>query len=297
LPLAAWQDTYATLHLWTQIVGKTCVALAPWQNHWWHVALHVTARGLTTSPLPFGLHTFEIVFDLVNHRLTVRTSQGTTRSIPLVAQSVADFYHAYLAALAELGLEVKLWPVPVEMERAIPFADDREHASYDPEYALRFWRILTRVDQVLKRFRGGFLGKSSPVHFFWGSFDLACTRFSGRPAPPHPGGVPNTPAYVMREAYSHECASCGFWPGGGAVSEPAFYAYAYPAPPGYEAVAVARPAFYSRELGEFILPYEAVRTAARPDHVVLEFLERTYAAAADLARWDRRALERPPEAP
>jgi hypothetical protein len=258
LPLAAWQDTCATLHLWSQIVGKTCVALAPWQNHWWHVALHVTARGLTTSPLPFGRHTFEIVFDLVNHHLTVRTSQGTTRRIPLVAQSVADCYHAYLAALAELGLELKLWPVP---------------------------------------FRGRFLGKSSPVPFFWGSFDLACTRFSGRAAPPHPGGVPHTPAHVMREAYSHECASCGFWPGGGAVSEPAFYAYAYPAPPGYEAVAVARPAFYSRELGEFILPYEAVRTAARPDHVVLEFLERTYAAAADLARWDRSALERPPETP
>jgi hypothetical protein len=293
LPLAAWRDTYATLHMWTQIVGKTCLALAPWQNHWWHVALHVTARGLATAPLPCGRLTFDVAFDFVNHQLAVRTSAGTSRLIPLVAQPVAEFYRAYLAALADLGLGVKLRPVPVEVARAIPFADDREHGAYDPQYAQRLLRVLTRADQVLKRFRGRFLGKSSPVHFFWGSFDLACTRFSGRTAPEHPGGFPNTPAYVMREAYSHECASCGFWPGNEALPEPAFYAYAYPVPPGYDAAAVGRPAFYSRELGEFILPYEVVRTTARPEDVVLEFLESSYAAAADLAGWHRRALERP----
>jgi hypothetical protein len=292
LPLAAWRDTYATLHMWTQIVGKTCVALAPPVNHWWHVALRVTPRGLTTGPLPAGPVTFDVAFDFVDHQLVVRTSGGATRLMPLVAQSVADFYRRYRAALAELGITVKLWPVPVEVERAIPFADDREHAAYDPEYAQRCWRILVQADQVLQRFRGRFLGKSSPVHFFWGAFDLACTRFSGRPAPQHRGGIPNCPDYVMQEAYSHECASCGFWPGGGVVTEPAFYAYAYPAPPGYDAAAVPRPAFYSPELGEFILPYDAVRGAQRPQEMLLEFLQGTYAAAADLARWDRRALER-----
>ncbi|MGH7333793.1 MAG: DUF5996 family protein [Candidatus Rokuibacteriota bacterium] len=292
LPLAAWRDTQATLHMWTQIVGKTCLALAPPQNHWWHVALHVTSRGLSTGPLPFHRLTFEVAFDFVDHALAVRTSEGATRLIPLVAQPVAQFYRQYLATLGELGLTVKLWPVPVEVERAIPFADDREHATYDPEYAHRFWRTLIQVDQVLKRFRGRFLGKSSPVHFFWGGFDLACTRFSGRGAPQHPGGIPNCPDYVAQEAYSHECASCGFWPGGGVVAEPAFYAYAYPAPPGYAEAAVQRPAFYSRELGEFILPYEAVQRAERPDELLLGFVESTYTAAADLARWDRRVLER-----
>jgi hypothetical protein len=296
LPLAAWHDTYATLHMWTQIVGKTCLALAPWQNHWWHVALHVTARGLTTSPLPFGGVTFHAAFDFVDHQLVVRTSGGATRRIPLVAQPVADFYRAYLATLADLGITVKLWPVPVEVERAIPFADDREHAAYDPEYAGRFWRILVQADQILKRFRGWFLGKSSPAHFFWGACDLACTRFSGRSAPEYRGSIPNCPPYVMQEAYSHECASCGFWPGGGAVTEPAFYAYAYPVPSGFDEARVDGPAFYSRDLGEFILPYEAVRTAARPDEMLLGFLQTTYAAAADLAGWDRRALERSPDA-
>ena len=286
--------------MWTQIVGKTSLAFAPPQNHWWHVALQLTARGLTTSPLVAGPLTFDVAFDFVEHRLVVRTSEGTTRFLPLVAQPVADFYRQYLATLAELGITLKLWPVPVEVPRAIPFADDREHAAYDPDYAQRWWRILSHVDQVLKRFRGRFLGKSSPSHFWWGGFDLACTRFSGRTAPRHGGGVPNCPDYVMVEAYSHECASCGFWPGRGlstAVAEPAFYAYSYPTPPGYGQAAVPAPAFFSSDLGEYILPYDAVRAAERPDDLLLAFLESTYTAGANLAGWDRPALERPATAP
>jgi Family of unknown function (DUF5996) len=299
LPLDAWRDTYGTLHMWTQIVGKTSLAVAPPQNHWWHVALQVTPRGLTTGPLPAGPLTFEVVFDFVDHQLAVRTSRGETRLIPLVAQPVADFYRRYVETLAALGLTVKLRPVPVEVPRAIPFTEDREHAGYDPVYVQRWWRIMLRVDQALKRFRGLFLGKSSPSHFWWGGFDLACTRFSGRRAPPYPGHIPNCPDYVMVEAYSHECASCGFWPGGGlsaAVNEPAFYAYIYPATAGYGEAAVPAPGFFSSELGEFILPYERMRTAERPDDTLLAFLQSTYAAAADLAHWDRRALERPIEA-
>lgn len=279
----------------TQIVGKTCLAFAPAQNHWWHVALQLTARGLTTGPLVAGGLTFDVSFDFVEHQVAVRTHLGATRLIPLVAQPVADFYRQYLAMLAELGISMKLWPAPVEVVRSIPFADDREHTAYDPAYVQRWWRIMSQVDQALKRFRGRFLGKSSPSHFWWGGFDLACTRFSGRPAPRHPGGIPNCPNYVMEEAYSHECASCGFWPGGGlvaAVAEPAFYAYIYPAPAGYSEGAVPSPGVFNRELGEFILPYDAMRTAARPEETLLTFLESTYAAAANLAGWDRRALER-----
>ncbi|MGH7497411.1 MAG: DUF5996 family protein [Gemmatimonadales bacterium] len=294
LPFAEWQDTCRTLHMWTQIVGKTRLALAPMENHWWQIALYVTPRGLTTSAMPSGARTFAVDFDFLDHQLQVRVSDGATRTLPLVPQSVADFYAAYMALLRSLGLEVRIRPTPVEVETAIPFATDREHASYDNDAANRYWRLLVQADRVLKRFRGRFLGKASPVHFFWGSFDLAATRFSGRLAPRHPGGAPNCPNYVMEEAYSRECSSCGFWPGGGALAGPTFYAYAYPEPAGYAdhpvGPAVAR---YDTELREFILPYETVRNAAAPDEVLLEFLQSTYEAAADLGRWDRATLDQP----
>ncbi|HEY9505529.1 MAG TPA: DUF5996 family protein [Gemmatimonadales bacterium] len=292
LPLESWRDTFATLHLWTQIVGKTRLALAPPENHWWHVALYLTPRGLTTSPMPCRTRTFSADFDFLDHQLYLRTSDGATHPVPLAPRSVADFYAEYLAALRSLDLQVRLMPRPVEMEVAIPFAQDREHASYDAEAANRWWRLLAQADRVLKRFRGDFLGKASPVHFFWGSFDLATTRFSGRTAPRHPGGAPNCPDYVMVDAYSHECSSCGFWPGAGPVAEPAFYAYAYPEPPGYADGAV-RPngARYDTGMREFILPYEAVRTAPDPDAALLDFCRSTYGIAADLGHWDRAALE------
>ena len=298
LPLDAWRDTYATLHMWTQIVGKTRLALAPMQNHWWQVALYVTPRGLTTSAMPSGTRTLAVEFDFLDHQLYLRVSDGATRSIPLVAQSVADFYAAYRAALGSFGIDAHIVPRPVEVVTAIPFTEDREHASYDADAANRLWRILVQADRVLKRFRGRFLGKSSPVHFFWGGFDLAATRFSGRRAPAHPGGVPNCPDYVMVEAYSHECASCGFWPGSllglGTLREPAFYAYAYPQPDGF-ADRPVRPdgAYYHREMGEFILPYEVVRRTRSPDESVLAFVQSTYEAAVDLAHWERAELERP----
>jgi len=298
LPLAEWSDTYATLHMWTQIVGKTRLALAPMENHWWQVALYVTPRGLTTSAMPFGTRTLAVDFDFLDHQLYLRTSEGATRSIPLVAQSVADFYAAYRAALRALDVDAHIMPHPVEVVTAIPFTKDREHAAYDADAAQRCWRVLVQADRVLKRFRGRFQGKASPVHFFWGGFDLAATRFSGRRAPPHPGGVPNCPGYVMVEAYSHECASCGFWPGSllglGTLREPAFYAYAYPQPEGF-ADRPARPdgAYYHREMGEFILPYDVVRRARAADEAVLAFVQSAYEAAADLAHWDRAALERP----
>ncbi len=298
LPLDEWRDTYATLHMWTQMVGKTRLGLASPENHWWHVALYLTARGLTTGPMPYGARSFQVDFDFIDHRLAVATSDGATAAIPLAPRSVAEFYREYLAALGGLGIRVKLWPVPVEIERAIPFTEDREHASYDPASAQRCWRVLARADRVLKQFRGGFLGKSSPVHFFWGGFDLAVTRFSGRPAPEHPGGVPNVANWVMREAYSHEVISAGFWPGSGAVQEPAFYAYAYPEPPGLRQTPVEPDgARYDEQMREFILPYEVVRRAASPEDTVLRFLQSTYDAAADLAGWDRHALERPAGGP
>jgi Family of unknown function (DUF5996) len=294
LPLDSWRDTRDTLHMWTQIVGKTRLALAPPENHWWHVALYLTPRGLTTSPMPYGTRTLSADFDFLDHRLHLRTSDGATRSVPLIPRSVAEFYADYLEALGSLGIQVRLRPVPVEVEVAVPFPEDRQHASYDAEAVGRWWGLLVEADRVLKRFRGRFLGKASPVHFFWGSFDLAATRFSGRQAPPHPGHAPNCPDYVMKEAYSHECSSCGLWPGGGPVAEPAFYSYAYPEPRGY-ADRPVRPegASYNRDLGEFILPIEAVRTAADPDAAVLDFCHSTYEAAADLGRWDRAGLERP----
>ena len=292
-PLPGWADTYATLHMWMQIVGKTRLALAPMENHWWQVAFYVTPRGLTTSAIPYGQRTFAVDFDFIDHALLIRASDGALHRFSLVPRSVADFYATYLAALRSLGIEVALKPVPVEVERAIPFAQDREHAAYDADAAHRCWKILLQADRVLKQFRGRFLGKASPVHFFWGSFDLAMTRFSGRTAPTHPGGAPNCPDYVMVEAYSHECSSCGFWPGGGAIAEPVFYAYAYPAPAGYaDALVLPKGARYSPEAQEFIFPYEAVRRAPAPDEALLDFFQTTYDAAATLGRWDRAALDR-----
>lgn len=295
LPLAEWQDTYATLHMWMQIVGKTRLALAPMQNHWWQVPLYLTSRGLTTSAIPCDTRSFAVDFDFLKHILSVRVSDGAIRELPLVACSVADFFTEYMAALHALGLRVAFNPVPVEVETAIPFAEDRVHASYDPDTANRCWQILLQTDRVLKRFQGRFLGKVSPTHFFWGSFDLTATRFSGRRAPRHPGGAPHCPDYVMVEAYSRECSSWGFWPGGGAIAEPAFYAYAYPEPAGY-AGHVVRPdgARYSQELREFILPYAAVRNSSAPDEALLQFCQTTYDAAADLAGWDRDSLDRVP---
>jgi len=293
IPLAAWRDTYATLHMWTQIVGKTRLALAPPENHWWQVAQYITSRGLTTSPIPYGQRTFEVEFDFMNHKLRVTTSDGGEAALPLAPRSVADFYREYTQLLQSLGLDVKIWPVPVEVENSIRFPDDRTHASYDAEWASRVWRAMVQADRVLKRFRGRYLGKASPVHFFWGSFDLAATRFSGRRAPPHPGGAPNLGNWVMQEAYSHECSSAGFWPGGGPIPEPVFYAYAYPEPEGFRRYPVEPAAArYDETMREFVLPYEAVRASATPDETLLEFLQTTYAAAADLSHWDRQALER-----
>jgi hypothetical protein len=292
LPIKAWADTYATLHMLTQIVGKMRLALAPMQNHWWQVALYVTERGLTTSPMPYGERSVAVDFDFIGHEVVVRTSEGGSRSIPLIQRSVSDFYSEYLKVLRSLDISIRIMDRPVEVEVAIPFAEDTEHASYDQDAANRWWRIMVQTDRVLKRFRGRFEGKSSPVHFFWGSFDMAATRFSGRGAPLHPGGAPNCPDYVMQEAYSRECSSCGFWPGGG-TQEAAFYSYAYPEPAGYSAYAV-RPstAYYDPTLREFILPYDALRNADSPDDALLEFVQSTYEAAADLAAWDRAALER-----
>ena len=289
LPLEEWRDTYATLHMWTQMVGKTCLALAPPQNHWWQVTLHVTARGLATGPMPYGARTFDAEFDFVEHELVLRTGEGAVQKIPLRPRSVAKFYRAYRAALETLGVHVRLWPVPVEVEGPIRFPDDEEHAAYDPEYANRFWRILVQADDVFRQFRGSFLGKCSPVHFFWGSFDLAVTRFSGRRAPERPGAD-----RVTREAYSHEVISAGFWPGSGAVQEAAFYAYAAPEPAGLRDL-VPQPSavYYHPPMGIFILPYAAVRTAGSPVDALLAFVQSTYDAAADLAKWDRDALERP----
>ena len=293
LPLDAWQDTYATLHLWTQIVGKVRLAQSPWINHSWHVPLYVTARGLTTSPIPHGTRTFQIDFDFIDHQLLVLSSDGRIGRVPLEPQTVAAFYARLQEQLAALDLPVRIHERPNEVAEAIPFADDARHGSYDPEYANRFWRILLQSHRLFTQFRARFAGKCSPVHFFWGAPDLAVTRFSGRPAPEHPGGVPNLPDTVAREAYSHEVSSCGFWAGGGPIAYAAFYSYAYPAPPGFaEATIEPAGAFYSRELGEFLLPYDVVRTAASPDDTLLAFLQSTYVAAADLGKWDRAALER-----
>ena len=292
LPTAAWRETYATLHLWTQIIGKIRLARAPWLNHSWHVALYVTARGLTTSPIPDGVRTFQINFDFIDHTLRISTSDAATRRLALAGLSVAKFYTAVVAALAELDIHIAIDDMPNELPDPIRFSDDNQHASYDPDAVQRFLQILVNADRVFKQFRTGFLGKASPVHFFWGSFDLAVTRFSGRRAPRHPGGVPNLSDAVACEAYSHEESSAGFWPGSGAIDYPAFYSYIYPEPAGYRAARV-RPdaAFFSEALGEYILPYDAVRTAAHPDQRLLEFLQTSYEAAANAAKWDREALE------
>ncbi len=296
LALDEWAPTQSTLHRWTQIVGKTRLALAPMQNHWWQVVLYVTERGLTTSPIPYDGRTFDVSFDFTGHKLIARTSDGDIRTIPLVARSVADFYDEYMSMLRSLGIEVKIMPVPMEMPDTLRFTDDRTHASYDPDAAHRFSQVLVQADRVLKRFRARFIGKSSPSHFWWGGFDLACTRFSGRPAPEYGAVIPNCPAYVMREGYSHECISAGWWAGsvGGPVADSAFYAYSYPEPPGCD-VAPIRPegAYYHPDMHEWILPYEIVRSAPEPERAVLEFLQSTYEAAADRAKWDRAALERP----
>jgi hypothetical protein len=291
LPFEAWQDTYATLHMWTQIVGKIRLVLSPPVNHWWHVTFYVTARGLTTSPIPYGQRTFAMDFDFIAHHLLITTSDGVTRTMALAPRSVADFYRELMATLRALGIDVVIRATPDEVEHPIPFADDHVHAAYDAEYAHRFWRILVQVDRVFKGFRGRFLGKCSPVHFFWGSFDLAVTRFSGRRAPAEPGADA-----MMREAASHEESSCGFWPGSGAMQAPAFYAYTFPVPAGVEREPIRpRSAFYSPDFSQFLLPYEEVRRADAPDEVLLEFLQSTYEAGAKLAHWDRTALERSTE--
>jgi hypothetical protein len=288
LPLAAWRDTYATLHMWTQIVGKVRLALSPPVNHWWHCTLYVTARGLTTSPIPYDTRTFEVSFDFIDHTLLIQTSDGSSKALGLFPRSVAEFYHELLGALRSLDIDVTINPLPQEVPNPIRCDQDDVHASYDPEYAQRCWRVLVQADRVFTQFRGRFIGKCSPVQFFWGSFDLAVTRFSGRRAPARPGAD-----RITREAYSHEVSSCGFWPGSGPVQEAAFYAYAAPQPEGF-AGAPIRPAsaWYSTELGEFLLRYEDVRTANDPDAVLLDFLQSTYEAAADGAGWDRAALER-----
>ncbi|MCC6801252.1 MAG: hypothetical protein IT319_00095 [Anaerolineae bacterium] len=290
LPYEAWKDTYATLHMWTQIVGKVRLELSPHVNHWWEVPLYLSARGLTTSPIPYLDGVFDVEFDFIDHMLLIRTSAGATRTIPLAPRSVADFYAAFMAALRSLGIDVTIYPVPVEIADPIPFDQDTTHASYDADYANRFWQALTFSDRVLKEFRGRFIGKHSPVHFFWGGFDIASTRFSGRPAPAREW-APELAA-IMRDAYSHEVSSAGFW-AGGAGQDAAFYAYHTPEPGGYrDAVVQPDAAFYSTTLGEYLLPYEAVRRSPTPEADVLAFLQSTYEAGASLAVWDRAALER-----
>jgi hypothetical protein len=299
LRYANWKDTCATLHLWTQIVGKIRLAQTPWLNHSWHVPLYVDARGLTTSPIPFGERAFQIDFDFIDHVLWVRTSDGQVRQLMLAPKPVGEFFVELFAALKELGLDIRISTMPSEIADCIPFDQDRIHASYDRDYANRFWRVLMSAHNAFTQFRTGFIGKVSPVHFFWGSFDIAVTRFSGRRAPHHPGGVPHLPDAVAIEAYSHEVSSAGFWPGGGGPGDDAaFYSYAYPPPAGFTAAAV-RPAqaFFSQELGEFILPYESVRTAPDSGRALMEFLQSTYDAAADLGRWDRAELECAPGVP
>lgn len=294
LPYAEWRDTCTTLHLWTQIVGKIRLQRTPWMNHSWHVPLYVTVRGLTTSPIPYGERSFEMLFDFNDHALRIDVSDGARRQVALRARSVADFHSALMQQLGDLDMPVTISDTPCEIGGAIPFSNDREHATYDPEQARRFWRALLQCDRVLKQFRTGFVGKSSPVHFFWGSFDLAVTRFSGRTAPAFSGQVPGVAPAVMREAYSHEVSSAGFWPGGNGIDYPAFYSYAYPVPPEFHGRPVMPDeASFSDALGEFLLPYEAVRTSSDPDATLLAFLQSTYEAAAESAHWDRGALERP----
>jgi uncharacterized protein DUF5996 len=292
LAFAEWKDTASTLHMWTQIVGKIRLTRTPWINHSWHVTLYLTTRGLTTSPIPHPAGIFEIRFDFIDHKLRILKSDGALQVIELRPKSVATFYREVMAALSELNIDTRINTTPNEVELGIPFDQDDEHRSYDPEYANRFWRVLLQSASVFQEFRSRFCGKCSPVHFFWGSFDLAVTRFSGRPAPPHPGGVPHLPDAVTREAYSQEVSSLGFWPGNAAMPTPVFYSYAYPEPPGFaEAKIQPDAAFYEPKLREFVLPYHAVRTAENSDRALLEFAQSAYDAASKLAKWDRASLE------
>jgi hypothetical protein len=293
LPFKQWQNTCETLHMWTQIIGKIRLKQTPWINHSWHVPLYLTSRGLTTSPIPYGFRTFEIDFDFIDHLLLIKTGEGAVKNIKLQPQSVADFYKEVFKILNDLGLEIKINQKPNEVEDPRIFSENYHLKSYDPEAAWRFWQVLKNTDRVFKSFKANFIGKCSPVHFFWGSFDLAYTRFSGKPAPEHPGGIPNLPDWVVREAYSHEVSSCGFWPGSSASPTPVFYAYAYPEPEGYKK-AIIKPeiAYYSQDLHEFILPYTDMIKTPSPDATLYEFLQSTYEAAANSAKWDRTALEK-----
>jgi len=293
IDFASGAETAAALHLYTQVAGKIRLVQSPWVNHSWHVPLYVTARGLTTTPIPYGSRVFELEFDFHEQQLVVRCVTGQVRTIALGEGSVADFYRSVMKTLGALGYDIGINTTPSEIADAIPFDEDTAPREYDPDYAKRLWQALVQIDRVFKEFRGRYVGKSSPVHFFWGSFDLAVTRFSGRDAPVHPGGVPNFPDWVAREAYSHEVSSAGFWPGGGGIDEAAFYSYAYPAPDGYADADVGpQAAYWSEDLGEFVLPYEAVRSSESPDDTLLAFLDSTYAAAADLGKWPRDELER-----
>ncbi len=287
LPLPEWKPTCDTLHMWTQVVGKVRLALAPRINHWWETALYVSARGLTTSAIPYRDRVFDVEFDFIDHQLVIRVSDGGIARVPLVPRSVADFYAETMARLHECGIDVKIWTVPTEVDNPIPFPDDHDHASYDSDAVDRFWRILIFTDRVLNRFRASYIGKCSPVHFFWGSFDMAVTRFSGRRAPENPSADS-----ITKEAYSHEVSSCGWWPGGGTYGDSAFYAYAAPEPAGFKDARVEpAEAFYSTPTG-FLLPYDAVRQSPDPEDALLRFCQSTYAAAADAGGWDRKALER-----
>jgi len=295
IPYLDWEETATTLQLWMQIIGKIRLVQTPWTNHSWHAPLYLSTRGLTTSPIPHGGRLFELFFDFIDHQLVIQTSLGERRQVALKPRSVADFHGAVMGELHALELDVAIRTTPCEIVDAIPFERDTLHHHYDPDAACRFWRALLQADRVFKEFRSRFLGKCSPVHFFWGSFDLAVTRFSGRLAPVHPGGIPNLPDWVTREAYSHEVISAGFWPGGGGVEAPSFYSYAYPTPTGFAQSAITpTEASWNAALGEFLLPYEAVRTASSPDDKLLSFLQCTYAAAAQGLNWDRDRLERQP---
>lgn len=296
LPFDAWHETCETLHRWFQIVGKVRLVQSPWVNHGWHVTLYVTATGLTTSSIPYGNRVFQIDFDFGQHRLSIRASDGRSAGFTLEPQSVATFYTRLMQQLATLGLQVKIHPKPNEVADACRFDQDQMHCAYDPDYANRFWRVLLQADRIFKEFRARFGGKCSPIHFFWGAPDLAVTRFSGRTAPIHPGGIPNLPDWVTREAYSHELSSCGLWAGSAALPYAAFYSYAYPEPAGF-ATAPIKPAaaVYNTDFREFILPYNAVRQTTAPDAMLLDFLQSTYDAAANLAQWDRHALECGPD--
>jgi uncharacterized protein DUF5996 len=288
LPMKEWQETYDTLHMWTQIIGKIRLVLSPLVNHWWETALYVTPRGLTTSSIPYGFRQFEMLFDFIDHRLLIQTTEGDVRSLALIPMSVADFYRELMELLHSLDIDVKINPIPQEYPDRTPFDQDEVHASYDKEYAERHWRILLQVDRLMHQFRGNYIGKCSPVHFFWGSFDMAVSRFSGRPAPARPGAGP-----ITREGYSHEVSSCGFWPGSGNIEDPAFYAYFSPEPAGYNSSPLIKaPAFYNPPTFGYILMYDEVRNSKDPNKLVLDFFQSTYEVGADLAKWDRASLER-----